>query len=221
MRISDWSSDVCSSDLVDGTQHHFAGRDDGIRIRLCRNNSRQFTPQTPGRGEIQIEQGSQGDTLLRCFFPASAEAVQLATLQRFPFTDSVAEHVEEIAQQFDGQATGVIGPRRGNPAYGVVRYPGSAHPRILSLPAALPGVTKGASNPCRCTADGTRMPRPGCAASAPHPVERRRERCNRGAVAGTPGEHTCRRSGARVAAATAPAATSDQRRGGKEGGKTG
>jgi hypothetical protein len=69
---------------------------------LRRKNSGEFTPQAPGRGEIQIEQGSQGDTLLRCFFTAGAETMQLTTLQRFSFTNRVAEHVEEVTQQFDG-----------------------------------------------------------------------------------------------------------------------
>ena len=88
--------------IVDGAEHDFAGRDHGSRIRLCRNNSGELTPQAPSRGEIQIEQGSQGDTLLRRFFTAGTETMQLTTLQRLPLAYGDTEDVQEITQQFDG-----------------------------------------------------------------------------------------------------------------------
>src|SRR3546814_6293825 len=46
MRISDWSSDVCSSDLHGGRDRGFGIRDSGNRCRACPNP--QFPIPNPG-----------------------------------------------------------------------------------------------------------------------------------------------------------------------------
>src|SRR3546814_17030420 len=63
MRISDWSSDVCSSDLAAATGHHVGDRDDAeqVEVLLPRGNR---AADGEGEGAGHVEQGEQQQFLV-------------------------------------------------------------------------------------------------------------------------------------------------------------
>ena len=102
------------NDVVDAAQHDLAGTNDGRRVlRRCRYLG-QGAPQSPTRGQVEIEQGAHRDAPSRRPSAGIAKACQFPSFQVFSGRHRGDERGQEVGQQLRIDAAGIRCGGRGD-----------------------------------------------------------------------------------------------------------